>query len=265
MKHLLLTLLFAVFSFVLKAGENTSQTSEKRLYGGFVFTPGVSHAYLKLNYVPASEDEATMKRVLNEFKKIEHPDFGFEIGGVFGARLLRFLTIETGVKYMMHRYTSKSPRLTFASDYNAQFQDTNTIDRRFTTTYNSHYINIPVGLNFEIGKGKVKGIISPGLNVNLLATRTSTGRYFENGKVIRKKTGKDNYPSNYSIYNFSPYLSAGIDYSIYDWMSLRITATGQMQTLKNTDTPFVRYMYFAGINMGLLFHFDPVKKKSKGS
>lgn len=265
MKHLTLTMLGILSLLLLKAGENTTQTSAKRLYGGFVFTPGVSHRYMHLNYIPADEDEATIKDAFRRFDKMEHPDFGFEIGGVFGVRLVSFLTIETGVKYMMYRYTSKSPRLTFATDYNALFEDTNTVDRRFTTTYNSHYINIPVGLNFEIGKGKVKGIISPGLNVNLLAARTSTGKYFENGKVIRKKTGKDNYPSDYSIYNFSPYLSAGIDYSIYDWMSLRITATGQMQTLKNTDTPFVRYMYFAGVNMGLIFHFDPIKKKAKGA
>lgn len=260
MKHLSLTLLLAVFSFALKAGENTNQTSLKRMYGGFVFTPGVSHAYLKLNYVPASEDEATMKRVLNEFKKIEHPDFGFEIGGIFGVRLVHFLTIETGVKYMMHRYNTKT---SWSSYWGGYVPVTDSGSYKAVFVHNSHYINIPVGLNFEIGKGRIKGIISPGVNVNLLAARTETFRYYVNGKLTRHETEPETDIEKYSIYNFSPYLSAGIDYSIYDWLSLRITATGQMQTLKNTDTPFVRYMYFAGINMGLLFHFDPVKKKSK--
>lgn len=265
MKHLTLTMLGILSLLLLKAGENTTQAPAKRLYGGFVFTPGVSHAYLKLNYLPASEDEATMKRVLNEFKKIEHPDLGFEIGGVFGVRLAKFLTIETGVKYMMHRYTTKTSKLTFGTDFNSQWVDTNTVNRRAAFIHNSHYINIPIGLNFEIGKGKIKGIISPGMNVNLLIARTQTFNFYEDKKRTIHQVNPERTPDKYSIYNFSPYLSAGIDYSIYDWMSLRITATAQMQTLKNTDTPFVRYMYFAGINMGLLFHFDPIKKKAKGA
>lgn len=262
MKYFSLTLLIIICSMQLKAtGDAAEVNKPKRLYGGFVFTPGVSHRYMHLNYIPEDEDEATMKRVFREFNKIEHPDFGFEMGGVFGVRLTRFMAIETGVKYMMHRYTSKTSWSNYSGGSYIPVTDSG--DYRAVFVHNSHYINIPIGLNFEIGKGRIKGIISPGVNVNLLAARTETFKYYINGKLTRHETEPEMDLEKHAIYNFSPYLSAGVDYSITELMSLRITATWQMQVLKNTDTPFVRYLYFAGINMGLLFHFDPIKKKGK--
>lgn len=252
-KLLLLVLTFAATT--LHAGDTTQTSSFKRLYAGFSFMPAATYRYLRVHHATEDLSKADLKNlIMDPRNKREHPDFGFAFGGRFGVNVTRFFSVETGVDYYLHRYTYKSERLTFASDFNSNFEDTNTVDRRFRYTENYHYLHFPVALNFTIGKKKARAAISAGAHLQWLVGKTLTSRYIENGEVIRKKTGSDIlYAGN--KFNLFPFFAAGAHYQINELMFLRLMATAQMQALKNSDTPIVEHLWSAGISASLYFGF----------
>lgn len=102
----LLLLLLSFSTATLYAGDTTQTNHFKRLYAGFTFAPAATYRYLRVHHATTDLTRAELKGlIVNQRNKHEHPDFGFAFGGRFGVNATRFLSIETGIDYYLHRYT----------------------------------------------------------------------------------------------------------------------------------------------------------------
>jgi hypothetical protein len=251
------TLLFACS--IIYASDSTSF---KRLYVGVSFTPAASYRLLADNpsvaasnpsqYATKSERDDMIK-----FRnKIEKPDFGFNVGLRVGVNVTSFFSIETGFEYARKVYRYEIDSLSLGYQWNGSTY-TATESAKFKVYENYRYLDIPVALNFSIGKKRLKGIISTGSYFEILLDKTNTGVLRVDGGKSERNTRFDNSPFN--TFNISPFLGAGVDYRINGMMHVRVMPIAQMQALKNIDTAITEYLWSAGINASLYFGFIPVK------
>lgn len=260
MKHKSFLLLLAIaFTVTAYAGDSTGVKKYNRVYVGLSFTPGINYRLLSHNYYEENtiDEPAIQKRIIDRRNKLEKPGFNFDLGAKAGVRLTRFLSLETGLNYSRRTYVQKITDLNFYTDFNPSLQDTvdNGYYVKLTDVY--HYIDIPLGMNFYLGKTKWHGIINTGINFNVLLAKQITTN--SNIPSASKGTRPDRYPFN--TFNLSPFLGVGFEYEINSLMSLRVMPVAQMQALKNIDTPITEHLWSAGINTCLLFGFKKVDLK----
>jgi hypothetical protein len=249
---------------LLYAGDTTAHKQFNRVYVGASFTPGISYRLLSHNYYAPDPEAPTglsekeiQKYIIDSRNQREKVGFGFDVGAKVGVRLTSFLSIESGIHYARKTYTQKITNLTFGSQWNGNGYDTvdNGYYIRLTDVY--HYIDIPLGLNFNFGKKKIRGIVNAGATFNVLIAKTIKSK----SNIPQSTSGirPDRYP--FSQFNLSPFLGIGFEYEINSLMSLRIMPTAQIQALKNIDTPITERLWSAGINTCLLFSFKKVSLK----
>ena len=210
---------------------------------------------MRLNFKDISKKKDNGVWTMDDRKKYEVPQFGFNVGFKVGFKVTNLLTIECGLEYSSVQYLD-----TNNSYYYNGFGHNYTIEDLYQihTRYNYHYINIPVGLKFSIGKKKVQCAISTGIIFNGLTNRVVTTYTYQIHKpTIRNKSNEDTY--KWANINVSPYLGIGIDYHINKLLTISLMPIVQMQTLKAINEPITEYHWIAGFNTCLLFSM-PQKK-----
>ncbi|MDB5282211.1 MAG: hypothetical protein JWO06_1286, partial [Bacteroidota bacterium] len=116
-----------------------------------------------------------------------------------------------------------------------------------------HYMNVPISLNFTLGKKKVRGIISVGASLNFLLKKKISYNYsYSDGRSISGTT-VDRY--DFNKFNVSPFLGIGADFYLTKALVLRLMPIAQMQALKNINTPITEYLWYAGLNVSLQLGF----------
>jgi len=242
--------------------ESTTATFN-RLYVGVSTTQGVGYRYLLRNKsVPAPDnDESIPKDVIQIRNKQDKPDYAFDAGIRLGVNVTHFFSIETGIDYYRTGYFYKQDSL--VSSYHSTpsgIEPDEIGNLKMHNYYN--YINVPLALNFTIGEGKLKALISTGANFNVfLGTSYHSIINFE-GKHSNNRGWGKLYAEPITTFNISPFLGIGINYQITPLIALRAMPTFQMQTLKNVkDAPLTEYLYSGGINVALTFGFIDVNTK----
>lgn len=127
-------------------------------------------------------------------------------------------------------------------------------DNRIRVQYNFHYIDIPLQVNFLLGKKKARFFSSIGINTNFLVQTTIKSTLYYNDGVERNRSP---YPYDFRKVNVSPTLSFGLDYKIGDRMNLRITprlSYGLMSIIDKNSNVNVS-LYNAGLNIGYYYGF----------
>lgn len=252
MKNKILLLCFTLMlTNVLYAAENTEVESYKRLYIGASFTMNVAYRHL-------AAQSSLAQTTLDMRNKYEKPQWGFQAGPRLGVRATRWLSIETGVDYWRHRYSFRRDGLQFGSQWNGSiYYDSTSQGYSVKSIEDYHYLNVPVALNFSLGKRKLKGIISTGVNLSFLITKKTTYRLILNNDVLESNTVTDNGP--YASFNVSPFLGVGVEWHLGKVLFLRLMPVAQMQAMKNVDAPLTEYLWSVGMNASLYFGFVRVK------
>ncbi len=249
---------------LLYANDTTTHKQFNRVYIGASFTPGISYRLLNHNfYEPYAEtpsgysEKEIQKFIIDGRNQREKIGFGFDVGAKVGLRVTSFLSIETGIHYARKTYTEKAKNLRFGSQWNGNGFDSVDNGYYIKTTDVYHYIDLPIGLNFNFGKKKIKGLVNTGVNFNFLVKKNHQIK--SNIPGVTNRNSADRFP--FEQFNLSPFLGIGLEYEISNLMSLRIMPTAQIQALKNIDTPITERLWSAGINTCLLFGFKKVSLK----
>jgi hypothetical protein len=118
--------------------------------------------------------------------------------------------------------------------------------------YDFHCIDIPIKVNFAVGKKKVRFFSSLGLTTNIFIKENQKSFMYYSDHTD-KITSPANYDYNDS--NISPTASVGIDYKINNNMNLRIEPTFRYGVLKIINSPVTGYLYNGGLNISYYYGF----------
>jgi hypothetical protein len=235
---LLLLSLVTLLTGLLHAGDTSNVKTFKRFYIGVSVSGNATYRYL-------SRVPHTGWDTLYDWRnKHEDPLVGYQIGARIGINATRFMSIETGVDYMLHRYRQKYDPFYLSNSH-------------IKTIYKYHYLNIPLALNFSMGKHKVKGLISMGASFNYLTEKKSRYQTIIGNAVQQDYTLDDR--SDFNQFNVSPFLGVGVEWHITKFLFLRLMPMAQMQALKNIDQPITERLWSVGLNAAVYFAFKKVK------
>lgn len=238
MKHLstLLLTLAALSAF----GQETLAPAFKRFQFGINISPDACYRTLKNNDGSSTSDIIIRVRDDNETFKLGYTaglNVCYNINGHFG--------IETGIQYSNKGYRTKNKNLSWGSS-----SPDLPIKSKFI--YDFHYIDVPLKLNYTIGKRKVRFLASAGLAANIFLKETQRHVLEKaDGKKDRSKTTPSN---DYQKLNISPIMGVGIDYRLNNRMNMRLEPMFRYGILKIiNDKPITGYLYSGGLNIGLYF------------
>jgi hypothetical protein len=252
-KTKLLVPVLLLLCYFADAGDSTAVKSFHRFYVGASFTGNCSYRYLRLVNANGDFWSNYGKEVMADQNSNEHPMFGYKAGVRFGVNIFRWFGVETGLDYNLHRWYSKELLSWYCRDC------------FWKVNYDYHYLDIPLALNFFIGKKKVRGIIQAGVNFDCLYKRVSRGQLIIGDRVAQTQEPGDTFSSkSFHRFNISPFLGIGIDWRLTKFLYLRIMPMAQMQSIKNLDFQITEYLWSAGVNTTLLFGFRR-KKQSPNS
>ena len=177
--------------------------------------------------------------IVNEYNKIETIKISYSAGLNVCFNIKKFVSLEAGIQYSNKGYRTKFLDLVFE-------QPDPSLPEKVKMIYSYHYIDIPVKVNFTIGKKKVRFFTSVGVTTNIFIEETQIGVLVYSDRTERKTSSTN---TDYNNVNISPTISVGIDYKINNRMNLRVEPTFRYGVLKITDTPVRDYLYSGGLNI----------------
>jgi hypothetical protein len=193
--------------------------------------------------------------IADDRESYEAPALGFTVSGQITKRFPGNFGIGLGLQYAKRCYKSVHNELTYGDMIDPRkgfIYDTDTsVPVAITLVYHFNYVDMPIQLNYFIGKRKIKGVVSLGGSLNYLVNdRTCILKTMADGS---KATSKSERLSDFRPFNFTPQLSAGVEWSLNDKSSIRVEPIARYGVMKIADTPITEYLWSYGLNIG--YHF----------
>lgn len=238
MKKILLISL--ILSASVSFGQGKSPSSENRSKGfqlGLNTSPDFCYRTLQNNSGDASLDGLIKMR--NENERII---LSYSSGISAAYQFNQCVGIETGLSYVVRGFQSKSTASISPPDPG--------VPTYFKSKYHFHFIDIPLKTNFIFGDKKLRFITSVGVTTNIFLKEMMTSiLYFDT------HTDKYTFESTdpYRTLNFSPTLSAGIDWNLHPKVNVRVEPSFQFSALKIIDAPVSGRLYSAGLKMSMYY------------
>jgi hypothetical protein len=241
MKKLLLITL--ILSAALSYGQNKSKSSENTSKGfqlGLHASPDLCYRTLQNNSGDPSLDGLIKMR--NEEERVI---LSYSTGIHAAYQFNKWFGIETGLSYAVRGFQSKKTASISPPDP--------AVPPYFKGKYHFHFLDIPLKANFIFGDNKLRFITSVGVTTNIfLKEMATTILYFDT------HTDKHTFESTdpYRTLNFSPTLSAGIDWNLHPNVHVRVEPSFQFSALKIIDTPVSGRLYSAGLKMSMFYRLS---------
>lgn len=218
--------------------KETTTSDFKRIQIGINVSPDICFRTLKNNDGSSSSDFVLTQRNNRETIKV-----GYTAGLNVCFNFKKFVGLETGIQYSNKGFQTKFQDLIIG-------QPDPSLPNKSKFIYDYHYIDIPLKVNFTVGKKKVRLFTSIGVTTNIFIRETQTSVL-----VYSDRTDKKTNPTNfdYNKLNISPTISVGMDYKINSRMNLRVEPTFRYGVLKIIDTPVTGYLYNGGLNISYYF------------
>ena len=130
------------------------------------------------------------------------------LGNSFGMKLWlqpnREFSINTGIAFIQKGYLADM-------EY---FNEYGTSIGYYSTNYKFNYLNIPLGLNYNLGRNKFNVYLSAGIDIDILLKEhtyfTQDVPYKVDGILINRID--DSFTNLYKKFNFGVYIGGGIEY-----------------------------------------------------
>lgn len=237
-------ILMTTFLYGQELKNNTTHHSvDHRIQIGINISP--TFGYRILTGYGNSSGSPGSSFIIAQRNKMEIPDIGYSAGIDVVLNFSKLVGLQMGIQYSSKRYKTKYETLFFATT-----TPDPSIPEKSKYRYNFQYIDVPLTVNFTIGKKKVRFLGSIGLVANLFIREMQTSiNEFQNN--TQKNKAEDD--SGFNRVNLSPIIRAGIDYKINDKLNLRVEPTFQIQAFSIIDAPIHENLFSAGINFGLYF------------
>lgn len=235
MKQLLI--LATTLASLTAQGQNTSPV--KKILIGFNFSPDYNSRTLKNNDGNPSND-----LIIKSRNDIEVAKFGYttELNACFNFSQLAGL--ETGIQFSSKGYQTKNQDLTY-------FPPNPDLPAKLKSIYAYQYIGIPLKAKFSFGTNQVRFVSSIGFITNFLLNVKQTSAYeYTNGNTEKKSQSSK---SGFNKVDFSPMISAGIEYRLNKKIHLLAEPTSRYGILKTKDAPVTENLWNVGLNFGFYY------------
>jgi hypothetical protein len=235
------TVFFVVFSFALFAQEKPTNNF-KRFQLGINFSPDACFRMLENTNASSTSDELISLR--NDMEIVK---FGYTTGLNFQYNLNPIIALELGAHFSNKGYQMKKQDLVPPTS-----QPDPSLPEQFKFVQNFQTIDLPLGVNFTLGKNNLRFITCVGAAANFLVKESQTTVLY-----YSDRTDKKNIPNTYDYkkFNVTPFLSLGIDYRINQNMNIRIEPTIRYGIMKIIEAPITAYLFNAGFNVGYYYNF----------
>ncbi len=199
-----------------------SDEATRRIQLGIRFSPTLTYYTL----TPAEDNQHMTAR--QTYTDSHSPAFGYVAGLDFCYQVTKHIGIETGVQYSV---------LSIKRDALTYFPSLAINQVKNAVHFHHHFVNIPVGLRFVVGQGKVRFKGGVGITTDIYTTSYSVQKII--WKSGQKTTNRKNFSNGVRVVNISPTVSAGIDIVFSDKFGLSFQPTLRHNALSsyplNTD------------------------------
>ena len=224
-----LTLLIILLSFESFSQDDKVETNQQSKFKiGIVAQPNLAY-----------------RKTVNTSYTIEVPKLGHNFGINTEIRLTNKLFLETGINYSNKGFRTKKldPLLFPSSSIELPM---------YRAIFNFHYLEIPLLLNYSIGKKKLKFISTIGLGVDILIAASLKGiNYYDNGK--KESSHEIIKNNNYNKFNLSPTVGLGVEYQINQNSKIKVQPVFSYGILKISDLSQKRNLWSTGLQFGYYF------------
>lgn len=236
----ILSILVSMTPLFMVAQENTKTQSQFTF--GVVFSP--EYCYRDLQ---GSND--TLIFFTEWLDSIQEAKFGYTAGFTVSYKVLKYISIESGIMF-----SNKGFKMIY-SDFSGASDPNDPLLMRLSSinqTVSFYYLEIPVLSRFQIVSGKF--IIAPaiGLSANIyLDSRLKSIIKYNDGTPDEKEIYEADNGKNFTL---SVIAGIGIDYNLSDKLSIGIEPVYKRDIFKsNSSDTFNQYFYSFGANIGLEF------------
>lgn len=174
----------------------------------------------------------------------EVPKWSYSFALLNGYRFNRYLALELGVGFANRGFRMIDVSITTvdAPEGTGELTDIN---------WNDYYVNVPLRVNFTLGKGHLRFLSGAGITTGFFVTETF--RYTD-AESIPDKTISSPYVDLYQKINVFPSLYVGGEWQLAHRMRLRVETGFQYGLLQLSDTPITTHLYNGLLNVSYLFH-----------
>lgn len=235
------TIFFLALSITALAQEKPANNFS-RFQIGFSFSPDA--CYRTLKNTDGSESSDFVIDIRND---METTKFGYTTGANFQYNLNRFWGVSLGVHYANKGYQDKKIDVVPPTS-----QLDPSLPKQIKFIQNFHTLDLPIKLNFTLGKNKFRFTTGIGAAANFLLKESQTIVMYYTDRTTRNSESSG---YNYKKWNLSPFLSFGIDHQIAQNMILRVEPTIRYGIMPIIDAPVTGYLFSAGVNVGCCVSF----------
>ncbi|MFK7784569.1 MAG: hypothetical protein AB8B56_05630 [Crocinitomicaceae bacterium] len=247
-KIILIATLFSLATVNAQDSDRIAPTkSDSKFTFGWIYAPEVSYRILS----EGDQSTPNIPLFIDSRNDREGYKFGQTFNAFFGYQFASNLKLEAGIGFT--DYGERTKPFDLVSSFGPS-----SVEIVGTASGSSHIFvtTVPINLQFQMGKGKVRGFIAAGIAPGLL-TRYMTRSKIEypDGDVSTGTYYSPSEQENYSQFILSANISGGIDYRYSEKASLRIAPAFRMTANNVYPDAMIRGHYFnIGIEFGAVYH-----------
>lgn len=212
---------------------------------GFTVTP--LFMYLERTNETDDPDIDLVIDVLNDIEEVR-PGYAFGLG--FQFPLSGKLTLDAGIQY-----AQKSREIVVEGSFNWPDPNGQPMDpgiTKITSIYNTHHLDLPVGVHINLGAKKLSWQAGVGITTSVFLDETYVQKIRYNNGDKDRDARKESY--DYNTILFSPYAKLGLQYAMSDRMHIEFMPMIQYGLTPVIDSqPISARMWHAGVQVGCYF------------
>ncbi|MBK7173975.1 MAG: outer membrane beta-barrel protein [Bacteroidales bacterium] len=221
--------LFPLFSFA------QSESGFGKWSAGLRFAP--EYAYRSLHATDGWNGMADYR------DNMEIPSFGYTTGACILYKVNDKLSFESGLNFSDRHYSSTYRDIIFEVDEGI---------RKFKSSSHFYYLSLPVKGTYNVYSGKVKVYVAAAVYCDLfLVAKTVSFLKYDDGHV-KKSSSRMDY--DFSAFNMSGSLGAGIELPVNDRISIRFEPNYRRSFFPILDAPIREFEYSFGLDSGVIYH-----------
>lgn len=239
MKYFIFLSLLFLFIFPLKAQKSKFQI-------GIIGSADVAYRTL---FLEKGRDDIAF--IVDSRNSRETPKLGYSGGLSFSYSLNSHFMFISGVQYSNMGYKTKNsvftsdqvdPRRGFIYQPRSEHYDLRYV-------YNYDYVEMPLSLQYQLGKRKWKPSLSLGISPGYLAGGKSTVvRDFNNGDVERSRYQMDLSTAN--RFSVTPFANLRVNYQMNNLLSIQVAAHFRYNVVNLYDTTITESHWNGGLQIG---------------
>lgn len=228
-------MLFGILSLSPLLSFTQSESHPGKWSAGLHFAPEYSYRSLQSGSVGSN--------IVAYRDNFEIPSFGFTTGASFLYKLNRRISVETGLKFSDKHYSSTYRDIIFEVDEGI---------KKFKSSSHFYYLSIPMKGTYNVYSGKIKVYVAAAVYCDLfLVAKTVSFLKYDDGHV-KKSSSRMKY--DFSLFNMSGSIGAGIDLPVNDRISIRVEPNYRKSFFPVLDAPIEEFEYSFGLDSGVIYH-----------